>query len=93
MMKILAASALSLALAAPAFAVEDSAGAPNAPRGEQLSVSDVTAKLEAQGFKVREIESDDGLFEFEAIDSSGARVEGHAHPVTGAILNVHPDND
>jgi hypothetical protein len=94
MMKILAASALSLALAAPAFAGDDDYVGPlNVPRGEWLSVSDVTAKIEAKGFKVREIEADDGVYEFEAIDASGARVEGHAHPATGAILNTRPDND
>ena len=94
MMKILAASVLSLALAAPAFAGDDDYVGPlNVPREQWLSVSDVTAKLEAKGFKVREIEADDGAYEFEATDASGARIEGHAHPATGEVLSTRPDND
>jgi hypothetical protein len=94
MMKMLTASVLSFALAAPAFAGDDDyAGPLNVPRAEWLSVSDVTAKIEAKGFKVREIEADDGTYEFEATDGSGARIEGHAHPATGAILSTRPDND
>lgn len=94
MKKILAASLLSFALAAPAFADDDDYHGPlNVPRDQWLPVSQVVQKIEAKGFKIREIEADDGVYEFEAFDSSGARVEGHAHPATGEILNTRPDND
>jgi hypothetical protein len=89
----LAASLLALSLAAPAFADDDYRGRLNVPRGEWLPVSQVTQKLEAGGFKVHEIEADDGVYEFEATDGSGARVEGHAHPATGAVLDTYPDRD
>ncbi|MBN8911606.1 MAG: PepSY domain-containing protein [Rhizobiales bacterium] len=92
MKKLLAVSLLSLALATPAFADDDDYFGPlNVPRDQWLSVSEVVQKIEAKGYKVREIEADDGVYEFEAIDSSGARVEGHAHPATGEILNTRPD--
>lgn len=94
MNKLLAASFLSLALAVPALADDDDYVGPlNVPREQWLPVSEVVQKIEAKGFKVREIEADDGVYEFEATDSSGARIEGHAHPATGEILNTRPDND
>jgi hypothetical protein len=94
MKKLLAASALSLALAVPALADDDDYFGPlNVPRDKWLPVSEVVQKIEAKGYKIREIEADDGVYEFEAVDSTGARVEGHAHPATGEILNTRPDND
>lgn len=93
MKSALAASLLTLSLVVPAFAGDDYRGGPNVPRGEWLPASAVTQKLEAAGFKVHEIEADDGVYEFEATDASGARVEGHAHPATGAVLDTYPDND
>lgn len=94
MKKLLAASALSLAFAVPAFAGDDDyAGPLNVPRDQWLPASQIVQKLEAAGYKVREIEADDGVYEFEATNASGARIEGHAHPATGEILSQRPDND
>jgi len=94
MKKLLTATVLSFALAAPAFAGDDDySGRLNVPRDQWLSTSAATQKLEAQGYKVHEIEADDGAFEFEGTNAQGARMEGHAHPGTGAILDVRPDND
>jgi hypothetical protein len=93
MKSILAASLLSLSIAAPALADDDYRGTLNVPREQWLPVSQVTQKIEAAGFKVHEIEADDGAYEFEATDGAGKRVEGHAHPATGEILGTHPDTD
>jgi len=94
MKSVLAASLLSLSLALPAFAGEDDYHGPlNVPREQWLPVSQVTQKLEAAGYKVHEIEADDGAYEFEATDSAGLRVEGYVHPATGEILSTRPDND
>jgi len=94
MKTLFAVSVLSLALAAPALAGDDDYVGPlNVPRDQWLPVSEVVQKIEAKGYKIHEIEADDGMYEFEAIDSSGARVEGHAHPATGEILDTRPDND
>lgn len=91
MKKLLTASILTFALAGAAYADDDYAGP--VPRDQWLSPSSVTQQLEAKGFKVRELEADDGQYEFEGTDASGTRVEGRVHPATGEVLNVHPDND
>ena len=96
MKKLLAASAfaLNIAITAPAFADDDDYFGPlNVPRDQWLPASEVVQKIEAKGYKIREIEADDGVYEFEAIDSTGQRVEGHVHPATGEILSTRPDND
>jgi hypothetical protein len=91
-MMLLPALAFTFA-AAPALADDDYRGGSNVPRAEWISVSDAIQKLAAQGYKVTEIEADDGNYEFEATNSSGARVEGHANPRTGDVLSTRPDHD
>lgn len=94
MKKLLTATIMSFALAAPAFAGDDDyVGVLNVPRDQWPSTTDLLQKIESKGYKVHEIEVDDGAYEFEATNSSGARIEGHAHPATGEILNTRPDND
>ncbi|MCC7253890.1 PepSY domain-containing protein [Hyphomicrobium sp.] len=94
MKKLFAVSLLSFALAVPALADDDDYVGPlNVPRGEWLSASQAIQKIEAQGYKVHEIEADDGYYEFEGTNSSGVRVDGHAHPATGEVLSTHPDRD
>ncbi|MGE0024810.1 MAG: PepSY domain-containing protein [Hyphomicrobium sp.] len=93
MKKLVAASLLTLALTAPALARDDDfVGPNNVPRDQWMSASQVSQKLEAAGYKLREIKVDDGAYEFEAIGPTG-RIEGYAHPATGEILNSRPDND
>jgi hypothetical protein len=86
MTKLLTISALSFVFAVPAFAGDDHVGRLNVPRDQWLAVPAVIEKLEAQGYKVHEIEVDDGAYEFEATTAAGVRVEGHAHPATGELL-------
>ena len=94
MKKLLTLSLLSFALASSALARDDDYVGPlNVPRDQWLPISEVVKKLEGQGYRVHEIEADDGAYEFEATDQAGARVEGYAHPATGEILNTRPDND
>ncbi|MDQ8698711.1 PepSY domain-containing protein [Hyphomicrobium sp. LHD-15] len=91
MKKILAASVLSFAFVAPAFAGDDYVGRLNVPRDQWLSVPDVIQKIEAQGYKVHEIEADDGAYEFEGTTAAGVRVEAHVHPATGELLKGYDD--
>lgn len=94
MKKLLAVSALIFALGTPALAGDDDYTGPlNVPRDQWLPISQVVQKLEAAGYTVHEIEADDGVYEFEGTDSSGTRIEGHAHPATGEVLNTRPDDD
>ncbi|MDX2308978.1 MAG: PepSY domain-containing protein [Hyphomicrobium sp.] len=90
-------SVLTAALAAAPMAMADSdddyKGGPGVPRDQWMSASDVIQKLSAQGYKVTEIDADDGTYEFEARDASGGRVEGRAHPTTGEVISARPDHD
>ena len=47
----------------------------NVPRGEWLSPTQIAEKLGAQGYKVIEIEADDGAYEVEMTDKNGVRIE------------------
>jgi len=63
------------------------------PRAEWMKISDLALKLEAQGYTIRELDSDDGIYEVEMQDANGMRVEAYLHPVTGEVLQRQRDND
>lgn len=77
--------AVSLA-AATVSAVAEPSGRLNVPRAEWMSPAQVTDKLVAAGYRVTEIEADDGAYEVELVDKNGTRIEGHVHPATGELL-------
>jgi hypothetical protein len=85
--------ALSLTLAAiPTLADPAPDARLNVPRDQWLSPAQITDKLVAAGYKVTEIEADDGAYEVDLLDKNGIRVEGHVHPATGELLTGY-DND
>lgn len=85
--------ALSLAAAAiPALADPAPAARLNVPRDQWLSPAQITDKLVAAGYRVTEIEVDDGAYEVDLVDKNGTHVEGHVHPATGELI-VGYDND
>jgi hypothetical protein len=88
------AIALTFAGAQPAFAGDDlrEQNRVNVPRGEWLSPTQIAEKLGTQGYKVIEIEADDGAYEVEMTDKNGVRVESHVHPKTGELI-VGYEND
>ncbi|MFA7307099.1 MAG: PepSY domain-containing protein [Hyphomicrobium sp.] len=92
MLKVLTLSTLAalLVVAGPAFA-DNHQNRLNIPAEKWLSMSAVTEKLAAQGYKVTKIEADDGVYEFDAVDANGVRIEGHAHPATGQVLTGYDD--
>ena len=45
------------------------------------------------GYQVQGIESDDDLYEVEAIDPNGLRVKAYVHPVSGEIQRERSDDD
>ena len=61
---ILSAVGLSMLAAAPALAADDwkSGNRLNVPKAEWLSPVQIGEKMAAQGFKVTEIEADDGAY-------------------------------
>ena len=85
----LAIAAMGLALGASAAFADDNRL--NVPRDQWMSPAQITDKLSAQGYTVREIESDDGAYEVELTGKDGVRVETHVHPATGEIMNGYDD--
>ena len=81
------------AAATPAWAIEDwiSGNRLNVPRDQWLSPTEVVNKLSAQGYKVQEIEADDGAYEVEMVDKNGTRIETHVHPATAELLPGYDD--
>jgi len=80
---------LFIALATPGYA--DPAQRLNVPRDQWLSPAQISEKLTAQGYKVTEIETDDGAYEVDLIDKNGTRIETHVHPATGELLIGYDD--
>ena len=57
-----------------------------------LSAAQVRERLVAAGYtQIEDLEFDDGVWEAEARNGSGQRVDLIVHPVTGAILSETPD--
>jgi hypothetical protein len=84
---ILPALALAAAVTTPAFATDRL----NVPHDQWLSPAQISEKLAAKGFKVTEIETDDGAYEVDLVDKNGTRVEAHVHPATGEMLVGYDD--
>lgn len=58
----------------------------------RLSRAQVTAKLRASGYRnVHDVEFDDGLWEADAIDSRGRRVDVLVDPDDGSVVTSSPD--
>lgn len=64
----------------------------DAPRDQWMTIPQIVETLTSKGYQVREVEQDDGVYEVEATDKDGKRVEVHVHPVTGEILRTELDD-
>ncbi|HVZ06207.1 PepSY domain-containing protein [Hyphomicrobium sp.] len=84
-------AAMLVGLALPAQADDHHKNRLQIPPAKWLSVPQVLQKLKAQGYNVTKIEADDGVYEFDATNSDGVRIEGHANPETGEILTGYDD--
>lgn len=84
---VLAATALIIGTS---VAVADPVNRLNVPRDQWLAPAQITEKLSAQGYKVLEIESDDGAYEVEMI-KDGVRLDTHVHPATAEIMPGYDD--
>jgi hypothetical protein len=87
---VFAAAALAFAIALPTLSYADP-NRLNVPRDQWLSASEISDKLTSQGYKVLEIEADDGAYEVEMLDKNGVKVETHVHPATGELLPGYDD--
>jgi hypothetical protein len=94
MRKFLIVPLLSIAAAsagAPAFAADEQFQI-DAPRDQWLTIAQVVEKLTSQGYEVREVEMDDGVYEVEATTSDGRRIDAYVHPVTAEVLKEEEDD-
>lgn len=81
-----AAVVAALTFAAPAAAQAVSAR-------PELTLSQIESRLTGQGFRVLEIERDDGYYEVKAVSEAGACVELDVNRRTGDIVRTKRDDD
>lgn len=87
---LIAATAVGFAVNAATDGVQTASPAPVT----WMSVSDLAAKLEAQGYQVLEIEREDGrYYEVEMIDGNGLKVETYLDATTGEPIQLMDDDD
>ncbi len=77
--------------ASAAFASEDHLCS-SAPRAEWRSADEAKAAVEAEGYTVTRIKTEDGCYEAYARDAAGARFELLLDPVTLAIVGQENDD-
>ncbi|MBL8545522.1 MAG: PepSY domain-containing protein [Hyphomonadaceae bacterium] len=83
---IIAAAAIgSLAFATPALAQSNA--------GNDLALGQIESRLTSQGFRVLQIERDDGHYEVKALNASGQCVELDVSRRSGEILRTKSDDD
>lgn len=89
-MRILLSTTVAAGLAAAVLAggiasaqTVEPRNAPGAPNADWMSMSEIVAKVEDRGYRVHEVEIDDGLYEVKATDANGMRVEADLDPKTG----------
>lgn len=62
--------------------------------GQELSAKQIIEKLESAGYtQIHDIEKDDGMWEVDAVNSAGQRVELDVDPVSGNVVRERPDDD
>ena len=92
MRKFLIVPLLSIAAASAGAAFADEQFQIDAPRDQWLTIAQLTEKLTSEGYEVREVEMDDGVYEVEATTSDGRRIDAYVHPVTAEILKEEADD-
>lgn len=93
MRKIMLVPVLAFSLAAlPALAEESGEGHLAKPHSGWLSVEQIKQKLAAEGYDVRDVETNEGGYDIYAIDSAGKRMEARIDPMTGEVLGEANDD-
>ncbi len=91
---MITATALSIGAGAALASDDDyrrSADLP--PRAEWMSIADLATRLESEGYKVREIEVEHGVYDVEMFDDNGYKVEGYFDLVTGERVKYRGYDD
>lgn len=87
MNRTLLATALAVGIAGASAALADSDRC-NVPMAEWQPVEALQQKLEADGWKVRRIKTDDGCYEAYAVDDKGRRVEAYFNPKSFDLVKM-----
>lgn len=84
---IIAAAAMTAALATPALSSGDDVKCINST-GQWMTEDAAKAKATELGYDVRRVKREDGCYELYAIDKKGARVEIYLNPSTGEVVKT-----
>jgi uncharacterized membrane protein YkoI len=87
--KVAGASILAIAFLGSGSVVAQTADSEQAYK----SIDEIVSQLEADGFKVREIERDFDRYDVEGVDASNQRMEVVVDATTGEILRRERDDD
>ena len=88
MKRTLLATAVALTIIGAGMAIASDDDRCNAPMAEWQPVAVLQQKLEADGWQVRRIKTDDGCYEADAIDDKGRRVEAYFDPKTFDMVKM-----
>lgn len=88
---MLAAAALALGTAVPALASDSEPRCPAAAAGQISSPDAIRAELESAGYRIDEVELDDGCYAFKVVNDSGYSVKATYEPATGELLRAELD--
>lgn len=86
-------TARSFAIAAVAFALATPAFAQSVSTRPELGLSQIESRLTEQGFRVLEIERDDGWYEVKAVNREGLCVEMDVDRRSGDVVRTKRDDD
>ncbi len=89
--RFLVPTVIGIILASGAGAAAASGRCPQAPSEQWKPQSDVHAAAEALGYKVANIEVDDGCFEVKAVDKKGKRYELKFNPTDLRLISRHAE--
>jgi hypothetical protein len=85
--------ALWFGVGVTALASEEDSTTVGASREQWRPITEIIEQFTTMGYEVRGIESDDDLYEVEAIDPNGLWVKAYVHPVSGEILRERSEDD
>ncbi|EKF43553.1 PepSY domain-containing protein [Nitratireductor indicus] len=90
----LIASAVVLAIACGA-GVAQASESPNlnVPKDQWMSIAQISDKFKTEGYDVRQVKIEKGVYEVYALDKDGKRIEALVHPATGEIIGSEMDDD
>lgn len=90
-LSLVAGALAALAASSASAFADDDRYCGHVPRAEWKSISEVSEAIEAKGYQIREIDTDDGCYEVDVRDQSGKKFELYVHPRTLEIVKTERD--